>query len=169
MLAGEACEAQQLLVVEVVPHKMGLDVKHELPCETFRPRQHHFGLSRLGRRDLEDVAVDLVHGEKGGRHTAARTHELPAVQAEPFGVKFGQLINARFDLLLSRALRRRQILAVRYNLSRNRCCGRCRLGACDKALFSFTEPSSHCRPPLFECSRPFRRPLTGGRYTLYSA
>src|SRR2546429_4491676 len=92
----------------------------------------------------------LFMGEKGGRHTAARSHELSAVQAEPFAVKLGQLINARFDLLLDRALRRRQILAVRYNLGRNRCCGRCRLGACDKALFSFTEPTSHRRPPLFE-------------------
>ena len=156
-------------MLEIVAHEVGLDVEDELPCETFRPCQHHFGLTGLGRRDLEDVAVDLVHGEKGGRHTAARSHELSAVQAEPFAVKLGQLINARFDLLLDRALRRRQILAVRYNLGRNRRCGRCRLGACDKALFSFTEPSSHCRPPWFECSRPFRRPLTGGRYTLYSA
>src|ERR1700687_3818153 len=87
---------------------------------------------------------------KGRRHTAARSHELPAVQAERFAGKVGQLINARFDLLLDRALRRRKILAVRYNLGRNRRRGRCRLGACDKALFSFTEPTSHRSSSLFE-------------------
>src|SRR5438874_10447800 len=54
-------------MLEIVAHEVGLDVEDELPCETFRPCQHHFGLTGLGRRDLEDVAVDLVHGEKGGR------------------------------------------------------------------------------------------------------
>src|SRR5258706_12299192 len=126
-------------MLEIVAHEVGLDVEDELPCETFRPCQHHFGLTGLGRRDLEDVAVDLVHGEKGGRHTAARSHKLPAVQAERFAVKVGQLINARFDLLLDRALRSRKRLAVTYYLGWKRRCGPSRLGPPAKAPFSFTE------------------------------
>src|SRR5436190_24224275 len=100
-------------MLEIVAHEVGLDVEDELPCETFRPRQHHFGLTGLGGRDLEDVAVSVVHGEKGGGHTAARTNDLPAVQAERFAVYVGQLINSRFDLLLDRARQGWEILAVR--------------------------------------------------------
>src|SRR6266853_2024876 len=42
----------------------------------------------------------------------------------------------------------RQILAVRHDLGRYRRSGGGLLGPCDKALFSFTEPTTHRRPPL---------------------
>ena len=147
VLVRELGQVQQLLVVEVVAHEMGLDVEDELAGEALRPRLHQLGLAGLGRRDLEDVAVDLVHGDERRRHAAARAEELPAVQAQPLGVGVGELVDPRLDPLLGGALRRRQILAVGDDLGRNRRCRRGRLGACDEALFPFTEPITHRFPP----------------------
>src|SRR5262249_52145604 len=98
--------------------------------------------------DPEDWAVDLVHGKESRRHPAARAHELPAAQAQSLAVEVRQLVYAFLDPLLRRALRGRQILAVRHDLGRYRRRGRRLLGTRDKALFSFTEPTTHRRPPL---------------------
>ena len=68
-------------MVEVVAHEMGLHIEDELAGEALRPCLGQLGFARLGRRDLEDVAVDLVHRDEGRRHAAARAEELPAVQA----------------------------------------------------------------------------------------
>ena len=73
--------------------------------------------------------------------------ELPAVQAQPAGIGVGELVDARLDPLLGGALPGRQILAVGDDLGRNRRCRRCRLGACDEALFAFAEPNTHRFPP----------------------
>ena len=114
-----------------------------------RARQHQLGLAGLGRRDLEDIAVDVVHGEECCRHATARVQELPAAQAEVLAIDVGELVDPRLDLLLRGALRGRQILAVGDNLGGNRRCRRCRLGARDEALLSFTKPGAHRSPPFF--------------------
>ena len=131
-------------MVEVIAHEVGLHVEDELAGEGLRSGQHQLGLAGLGGRDLEDVAVDVVHGEEGRRHAAARAHELPAAQAEAPAVHVGELVDPRLDLLLGSALRGRKILAVGNDLSRNRRCGRCRLSARDETLFSLTKPGAHC-------------------------
>src|SRR5882672_6336404 len=148
MLAGELSKAKQFLVLEIVAHEMGLHIEDELAGEALRPRQHHFGIMLLGGFDLEDRAVDLVHGEEGCRHAAARAHELAAAQAQPPAVEVRQRVYALLDPLLRGTLRGRQILAVRHDLGRYRRSGGGFLGPCDKALFSFTEPTTHRRPPL---------------------
>jgi len=129
-------------MLEIVAHEVGLDVEDELPCETLRPRQHQFGLVGFGRRNLEDFSVDFVHGEEGGRHTAARLHELPAVQAKLFPVRVRQLIDARFDLLLGRALRWRQVLAVDTIWVGIGVAADAASAPAHKALFTFTEPTT---------------------------
>jgi len=73
-------------MLEIVAHEVGWTSKTNCPARTLRPRQHQFGLVGFGRRNLEDFSVDFVHGEEGGRHAAARLHELPAVQAKLFAV-----------------------------------------------------------------------------------
>ena len=135
-------------MIEVVAHEMGLDVEDELAGEALRARQHQLGLAGLCRRDLENIAVDVVHCEECRRHAATRVQELPAAQAEVLAVQVGEFVDPRLDLLLCCALRGREILAVGNNLSGNRRCRRCRLGTRNKALLSFTKPSAHRSPPL---------------------
>ena len=84
---------------------MGLDVEDELAGQALRARQHQFGLAGLGRRDLENIAVDVVHGEECRRHAAARVQELPTAQAKVLAVQVGELVDSRLDLLLRSALR----------------------------------------------------------------
>src|SRR6266436_242289 len=133
---------------------MGLNVEDELIGEALRPCSHHLRLAGLGGRDLENIAVDVVHAEECRRHATARVQELPAAQAEVLAVHVGELVDPCFDLLLRSALRGREILAVGNNLSRNRRCRRCRLCAGDETLFSLTKPGAHC------CSPPFCWPST---------
>src|SRR5262245_53964416 len=138
---------------------MGLDVEDELAGEALCARQHQLGLAGLCRRDLENIAVDIVHCEECRGHAAARVQELPAAQAEVLAVLVGELVDPRLDLLLCSALRGREILAVGNNLSGNRRCRRCRLGTRDEALLSFTKPSAHHSPPVFMFeARAARRP-----------
>src|SRR5262249_42091318 len=101
--------------------------------------------------------VDVVHGDECRRHAAARAHELTAAQPQPLAVDIGQLVDTLFHLLLRRALRGRQVLAVRHDLRRYRRRRRCRLGACNKALFSFAEPTTHRRPPFGLIDQPGAR------------
>src|ERR1051326_8517095 len=85
---------------------MGLDVEDELPSERLRARQHQLRFVRLGLLDLEYVAaVDLLHGEESRGHAAARAHELPAAQPEPFAVGIGQFENPPLEPLPRLALR----------------------------------------------------------------
>ena len=149
VLARKVRKPKQLLVIEVVTHEMGLDIEDELISEALGARQHQFGLAGLGGRDLEDIAVDVVHGEKRRRHAAACVQELPAAQAEVLAVHVRELVDPCLDLLLRRALRGRKILAVGNNLGRYRRCRRCRLRARDETLFSLTEPAAHGSPPFF--------------------
>src|SRR6201982_3366652 len=106
------------------------------------------GFAGLCGGDLEDVAIDVVHGKKSCRHAAARVQELPAAQTEVLAVHVGELVDPRLDLLLDSALRRREILAVGHDLGRYGRWRRCRLRACDETLFSFTKPRAHCSPPF---------------------
>jgi hypothetical protein len=148
VLAREFGEAEKLLVVEVVAHEVGLHVEDELAGQSLRARLRQLGLVRLGRRHLEDVAaVDLVHGDEGRGHATARAQELAAVEAEPGRIGIGKLDDAALDPLLGRTLPGRQILAVGDDLGRDRRCRRRFLGACDEALFAFTEPVTHRFPP----------------------
>ena len=135
-------------MIEVVAHEMGLDVEDELAGEALRARPHQLWLAGLCWRDLENIAVDVVHCEECRRHAATRVQELPAAQAEVLAVQVGELVDPRLDLLLCCALRGREILAVGNNLSGNRRCRRCRLGTRDEALLSFTKPSAHRSRPL---------------------
>ena len=148
MLARELAEAEQLVVIEIVAHEVGLHVEDELPGEALGARLHEFGLARLRFVDLKHAAVDFLHGEEGGRHAAAGLHELAAAQAEAPGVDVGQFQDAPFHPLLQVALRGRQILAVRYDLGRYRGCGGSRFGTRDQALFALAEPAAHRHPPL---------------------
>src|SRR5262245_65074368 len=91
---------------------MGLNVEDELAGEALRADQHQLRLAGLGGRDLENIAVDVVHAEECRRHAAARVQELPAAQAEVLAVDVGELVDPRLDLLLRVALRGRKILAV---------------------------------------------------------
>ena len=127
---------------------MGLDVEDELAGEALRARQYQLGLAGLCRRDLENIAVDVVHCEECRRHAAARVQELPAAQAELLAVQVGEFVDPRLDLLLCSALRGREIFAIGNDLSRNRRCRRCRFGTRDEALFSLTKPSAHRSPPI---------------------
>ena len=148
VLARELGQAQKLLVVEVVAHEVGLHVEDELAGQALRARLRQLGLARLGRRHLEDVAaVDLVHGNEGRRHAATRAQELPAIEAEPLGIRIGELDDPPLDFLLGGALPWRQILAVGDDLGRDRRCRRGFLGPRDEALFAFTEPITHRFPP----------------------
>src|SRR6185436_17156032 len=119
---------------------MGLDVEDELAGQALRARQHQFGLAGLCRRDLENIAVDVVHGEECRRHATARVQELPTAQAEVLAVQVGKLVDSRLYLLLRSALGSREILPVGNTLGRNGSCRRCRLGTRDEALFSLTKP-----------------------------
>ena len=94
-------------MVEVIAHEVGLHVEDELASEALRARLHELGLGGLSRLDAEHVAVDLVHGEEGGRHAAPRLHELAAAQAQPPGVDVRQFQDASFHALLQVALRGR--------------------------------------------------------------
>ena len=148
VLARKIRQPQELLVIEIVAHEMGLDVEDELTGETLRARQHQFGLAGLGRRDLENITVDVIHGEECRRHAAARMQELSAAQAEVLAVLVGELVDPCLDLLLRSALRRRQILAVGNNLSGNWRWRRCCLRARDETLLSLTKPGAHSSPPF---------------------
>jgi hypothetical protein len=163
VLARKVRQTQELLVIEIVAHEMGLDVEDELAGEGLRACQHQLGLAGLCRRDLEDIAVDVVHGEERSRHAAAGVHELPAAQAQPLAVRVGELVDPRLDLLLDGALRRRKILAVGNNLSGNRRCRRCRLSARNEALFSFTKPTAHLPPPLLVIEQRWSLPHEAAR------
>ena len=123
VVGGELGEIQELLLIEVVAHEVGLDIEDELSGQALRAGSCQLGLAGFGGVDLEDPAtIDLVHGEEGRRHAAARLHELPAAQPEPFAVLVGELEDAPLDTLLRFALRRGKVLAVRYNLGRYRRC-----------------------------------------------
>jgi hypothetical protein len=137
-LARKVRQPKQLVMVKVVAHEMGLDVEDELAGEALRACPHQIGLAGLGGRDLEDIPVNVVHGEECGCHATACVQELPTAQAEMLAVRVGELVDPRLDLLLRGALRGWKILAIRHDLGRNRRCRRCSLGACDEALFSFT-------------------------------
>jgi hypothetical protein len=58
------------------------------------------------------VAVHAVHGQEGGGHAGTGFEELAAVQALLGAVRIGQFLDARFDLLLLRALRWRIELPI---------------------------------------------------------
>src|SRR5215472_10533611 len=149
VLARESGEAQQLLVLEVIANKMGLDIENELSGQALRPRQHQLRLVRLGGVDLKYVAIDLVHGEKGRSHAAARLHELPPAQAKPLTADVGQLKDPPLHALLCLALRRREIFSIRHDLGRYRGRGGSRFSSGYQALFSFAEPTTHRRRSWF--------------------
>src|SRR5262245_12913424 len=148
VLASESGEAQELLVLEIVANEMGLDIENKLSGQTLRSRQHQLRLVCLRPLDLEYVAIDFVHGEEGRSHAAARLHELAPAQAKPLAADVGQLQHPPLDALLCLALWRRKIFSVRHYLRRYRGCSRNRFSTGDQTLFSFTEPTSHWRPPL---------------------
>src|SRR5262245_19624889 len=144
VLGGELCQIQQFLVVEIVAHEMRLHVENELTAQALRPCPGELGLARLGRVDLEYAgAIDLVHGEKGSGHAAARLHELPAAQSETLAVVVGELKDAPLDALLRLALRRRKIFTIGHNLRWDRRGGGSRLCTCHQPLLSFTQPTAH--------------------------
>jgi hypothetical protein len=99
-------------VVEIVTNEVSLDIENKLSGQTLRPCQHQLRLVRLGRLDLEYVAIDLVHGEKGRSHAAARLHELAPAQAKPLAADVGQLQDPPLDPLLCLALWWRKIFSV---------------------------------------------------------
>src|SRR5262245_54867466 len=148
VLACESSEAQELLVLEIVANEMSLDVENKLSGQTLRSRQHQLRLVCLRPLELEYVAIDFVHGEEGRSHPAARLHELAPTQAKPPAADVGQLQHPPLDALLCLALWRRKIFSVRHYLRRYRGCSRNRFSTGDQTLFSFTEPTSHWRPPL---------------------
>ena len=148
VLRCEFREVQQLLVVEIVSHKVRLDIENELTAEALRPGPRELGFASLGGSDLEHArTVDLVHGQKGRRHPTAGLHELPAAQAQTLAVIVGQLEDAPFDAFLRVALRRRQKFTIGNNLSWYRCGGGSRFSTCHQALLSFTQPTAHRRSP----------------------
>src|SRR5262249_57223817 len=113
VLARESGEAQQLLVLEVIANKMGLDIENELSGQALRPRQHQLRLVRLGGVDLKYVAIDLVHGEKGRSHAAARLHKLPPAQAQPLTAHVSPLEGPPPPRLLGLALPRPEVSPLR--------------------------------------------------------
>src|SRR5262245_9238741 len=121
-------QAQELLVLEIVANEMSLDVENKLSSQTLRPRQHQLRLVRLGRFDLEYVAIDFVHGEEGCSHAAARLHKLPSTEANPLAADVGQLQHPAFDALLCLTLRRREVFSIGHDL--------CRYGGCGRNRFS---------------------------------
>jgi hypothetical protein len=70
MLACKVRHPQELLLIEVVAHEMGLDVEDELAGEDLRARLHQLGLASLHRRDPENIAVYVVHGEECRRRSS---------------------------------------------------------------------------------------------------
>src|SRR5262245_4246779 len=149
VLARESGEAQQLLVLEVIANEVGLDIENELSGQALCPRQHQLRLVRFGRVDLKYVAIDLVHGEKGRSHAAARLHKLPSTEANPLAADVGQLQHPAFDALLCLTLRRREVFSIGHDLCRYRGCGGSRFSSGYQALFSFAEPTTHRRPSWF--------------------
>src|SRR5262249_59689136 len=114
-----------------------------------RARQHQLRLVRLGRVDLKYVAIDLVHGEKGRSHAAARLHELPPAQAKPLTADVGQLKDPPLHALLCLALRRRGIFSIRHDLGRYRGCGGNRFSSPYPAVVSVAGPTTTRRPSWF--------------------
>src|SRR5262249_40397787 len=136
----------------IVANEMSLDIKNKLSGQTLRPRQHQLRLVRLGRLDLEYVAIDFVHGEEGRSHAAACLHELAPTEAEPLAADVGELQDPALDALLRLTLRRREVFSIGHDLCRYRGCGRNRFSTGDQPLLSFTEPTAHRCPPLYRWS-----------------
>ena len=100
-------------------HHVQLVVEHEQVARR-RVRQRGVGLVELLAVDVEELAVDLVHGEEARGHAAGAGQEAaPAeAQAAPGGV--GEVGDALLDLALLGGLRDRHVLAVRDHARRHR-------------------------------------------------
>jgi hypothetical protein len=70
--------------------------------------------------DLEELAVDVAHGEEAGGHAAGDGEELAPADIELRARLVGDLLDARLHLLLILGLRDRHVLAVRHHLGGNR-------------------------------------------------
>src|SRR5579883_3259823 len=92
---------------------MDLVIKDELSGKATRTLLGRFRLRRLGGGDVEQRAEDVVERDKSRRHAAAGAQEMPAVKAEPFAVRRGEILQPRLELPLPCALRQRIELAVR--------------------------------------------------------
>ena len=103
---GELAEVQQLLVVEVVAHEMGLDVEDELAGEALRAGLRQLGLARLGRRRP---------GRRWRRRSRSWRRTPPPCRSSVRrncrrsrpsrrGIGVGELVDARLDPLLGGAL-----------------------------------------------------------------
>ena len=80
----------------------------------------HGGRRGLGAAHIEERAEGVVHRHEGGGHAGGRLEEFAAAQALLLAELVAHVEQARFDLLLLFALRRRDVFVAGDDLGRDR-------------------------------------------------
>ena len=151
-------------------HHVQLVVEHEQVARR-RVRQRGVGLVELVAVDVEELAVDLVHGEKARGDAAGAGQEAAPTEAQPAPDRVGEVGDAVLDPLLLGGLRDRHVLAVRDHAGRHRRMEIVHLvgaGQLRELLVAqpdiFLAVSSRRHPGLLRCVvRLMHRPLAGRR------
>jgi hypothetical protein len=77
-------------------------------------------LEHLDGMNVEEMAEDLVHRQKCGRHPARSGEELAPVDRELLARAFGEFLNSMLHPLLLFRLRRGHVFPVRHHAGRHR-------------------------------------------------
>ena len=104
----------------IVAQEMGVAVEDELILERVGALLGEFGSGGFGVGDIEDAAVDLVHGQIGGGHSGGGAEEGAAADALLAGQFAAHVFQARLDLALLLVLPRGKIFIARDDLRGDR-------------------------------------------------
>jgi len=104
-LALHGAQVDQTRETGVVTQEMGVHIDDEVAAQPGRSRFRRGWIGRFGARHGEHRAVDLIHGEKAGRHPRCGLEEPPPRQAVLAAEFIGQGFQAGLDLGLRLRLR----------------------------------------------------------------
>ena len=127
---------------------MDLVVENELPRQSVCANGGCFGLGGLGRRDIKYRPKHIVQRDKGGRHTATGTEEMPAVHPQSTSADTGKLLQTLLKLPLALCLRQRVEFPVRHDPGRHRRSKRDRFRRLGLRQFTLAQKNRHTAPPL---------------------
>jgi hypothetical protein len=103
-----------------VAQEVRVRVHDELAGQRLRALGGLILLGGLGTRDVEQPAVDLVHGDERGGHAGGGREERATAHALLARQVVAERLHARFDLALRAGLRGGEVFVARHDLRRDR-------------------------------------------------
>ncbi len=98
VLRRELTEAEDTLILIIVPHEMQLIIKYKLSGQRRGSIGRSIWLGNFCFGDGKDRPIDLVHGEKRRRHSRGGLQKFAAIHPHLLAVEIGQRRDSRFCL-----------------------------------------------------------------------